>query len=283
MSRLALQVADPTPARRSDPVFGIAAGLYLALLLSPAVLLVVSVAGWSDPALLYGTFLATGVGALALAGVVFSRWPGFAPRLGSSRVAWLPAVLGVVVAVGSLAAFNAHLLGGGLSVIGAFLGLFAALGGLALGGLARSRYATAVLEDVAEETTVEAGWPTPARNRLYAVAGVLAGLSAIGWIAGVVAGPDWLATLGQMGFSLGLVTSVLGRSRTYRVTSAGLAVDEPLRTRLVPWSAFEGWDRTDDAIEVRRPWRVDVRLATDDLADPDAVADALARHLPSRA
>jgi len=158
--------------------------------------------------------------------------------------------------------------GGGISVIGVFLGLFAALGGLALGGLAYSRYAAAVLESAAEQLAFEAGWPTTARNRLYAVAGVVAGLSAIGWVAGVVAGPDWLATLGQLGFSLGLVTSVAARSRTYRVTSAGLAVDEPLRTRVVPWSAFEGWDRTDDAIVVRRPRRVDVRVAADDLEDP---------------
>jgi len=257
-------------------VFGIAAGLYLALVLSPAVLLAVSVAGWTEPAVLYGAFLATGVGALALAGLVFSSRPGLAPRLGSSPLAWVPAALGVVVAAGALATFE---YGGGISVIGVFLGLFAALGGLALGGLAYSRYAAAVLESAAEQLAFEAGWPTTARNRLYAVAGVVAGLSAIGWVAGVVAGPDWLATLGQLGFSLGLVTSVAARSRTYRVTSAGLAVDEPLRTRVVPWSAFEGWDRTDDAIVVRRPRRVDVRVAADDLEDPDAVADALARYL----
>ncbi|SFR93632.1 PH domain-containing protein [Halomicrobium zhouii] len=280
MSRPALQVADPTPVRRSDPVFGIAAGLYLALLLSPAVLLAVSVTGWTEPGVLYGTFLVTGVGALALAGLVFSRHPGLVPRLGSSPLAWLPAVMGVVVAAGALATFE---YAGGLSVLGAFFGLFAALVGTLLGALARSRYANAVLEDAAEQLAFEAGWPQGPRNRVYAVAGVVAGLSAIGWLAGVVAGFDWLVTLCQMGFSLGLVTSVVGRSRTYRVTSAGLAVDEPLRTRLLPWSAFEGWDRTDDAIEVRRPWRVDVRLATDDLADPDAVADALARHLPARA
>ena len=276
MSPSARQVADLASNRRSDPVFGIAAGLYLALVLSPAVLLAVSVAGWTEPAVLYGAFLATGVGALALAGLVFSSRLGLAPRLGSSPLAWVPAALGVVVAAGALATFE---YGGGISVIGVFLGLFAALGGLALGGLAYSRYAAAVLESAAEQLAFEAGWPTTARNRLYAVAGVVAGLSAIGWVAGVVAGPDWLATLGQLGFSLGLVTSVAARSRTYRVTSAGLAVDEPLRTRVVPWSAFEGWDRTDDAIVVRRPRRVDVRVAADDLEDPDAVADALARYL----
>lgn len=280
MSPSTLQAADLTPARRSDPVFGVAAGVYLALLLSPAVLIAVSVAGWSDPALLYGTFLATGVGALALAGLVFSRRPGLVPRLGSSRLAWLPAVLGVVVAAGALVTFE---YGGGISVIGVFFGLFATLCGCLLGALARSRYASAVLAGAAEQLSFDAGWPAGPRNRLYAVAGVVAGLSAIGWLAGVVAGFDWFVTLCQMGFSLGLVTSVVGRSRTYRVTSAGLAVDEPLRTRLVPWAAFEGWVRTDDAIEVRRPWRVDVRLAVDDLEDPDAVADVLARHLPSRA
>jgi len=63
MSPSARQVADLASNRRSDPVFGIAAGLYLALVLSPAVLLAVSVAGWTEPAVLYGAFLATGVGA----------------------------------------------------------------------------------------------------------------------------------------------------------------------------------------------------------------------------
>lgn len=276
MSRPALQVADLTPPRRSDPVFGVAAGLYLAFLLSPAVLLAVSVAGWTEPATLYGTFLATGVGALALAGLVFSRRPGLVPRLGASRAAWLPAVLGVVVAAGAVASFE---YAGGVSVLGAFFGLFAALGGLALGALARSRYASAVLAGTAEHLTVEAGWPTTARNRLYAVSGVVAGLSFVALIVGAVTGPDWAQTLGHVGLSLGIVTAVAARPRTYRVTSVGLAVDEPLRTRLLPWSAFESDDRTDDAVVLRRPWRVDVRLATDDLEDPDAVADALARHL----
>lgn len=130
-------------------------------------------------------------------------------------------------------------------------------------GIAAGLYLALLLSPIALQAVVAAGWPDAARNRLYAVTGVVVGLSLVALLASIV-------------------TAVAGRPRTYRVTSAGLAVDEPLRTRLLPWAAFEGWGRTDGAVVLRRSRRVDLRLATDDLEDPDAVADAVAHHLGAR-
>jgi len=276
MSPSARQVADLASNRRSDPVFGIAAGLYLALVLSPAVLLAVSVAGWTEPAVLYGAFLATGVGALALAGLVFSsrpgwlpgsarrRWRGSPPRWAwsSRRVRWPPSS----TAAGfrsSASSWACSRRSAGSRSVGSRIRATRPRSWRVPPSSWRSKPAgRRPLETGC--TPSQASWPgsppsggSPASSR-----------APTGW-----------RPLGQLGFSLGLVTSVAARSRTYRVTSAGLAVDEPLRTRVVPWSAFEGWDRTDDAIVVRRPRRVDVRVAADDLEDPDAVADALARYL----
>lgn len=276
MSQSTLRVEELASTRPSDPVFGIAAGLYLALLLSPAVLLFVSVADANDPATLYGAFLATGAVTLALTGLVFSRRPGLVPRLGSSRLTWLPALLGVVAAGGALASFE---FGGGVSVLGVFLGLFAALVGLPVGALAHSRYAAAVLERAPEQAVFESGWPDRARKRLFTVVGVAAALSGVAFVVGVVAGPDWLVTVGQSVFAVVLGVTGYARSRTASVTPAGLAIRDPLFTRLHPWSAFEGYSRTDDAIVLRRRWRVDLRFAVDDLDASAGVEEAIARHL----
>lgn len=156
MVQVALHAEDFSRTRSSDPVFGIAAGLSLFLLLSPIILLLASVSGVTGLAALYGTFLATGTGAITLAGLVFSRRPGLVTDLGATDLTWLQAVLGVIVAVGSFATYE---FGGRISVLGAFLGLLATLFGFLLGVLARSRYAAAVLASVPEQAVFEAGWP----------------------------------------------------------------------------------------------------------------------------
>jgi hypothetical protein len=69
--------------------------------------------------------------------------------------------------------------------------------------------------------------------------------------------------------------------RPYVVTSVGLEQRLPVARQLFQWDDFEGYTRTDDALVLHRPWRLDLRLALDDLDDPDAVEDTLSRYLPA--
>lgn len=63
------------------------------------------------------------------------------------------------------------------------------------------------------------------------------------------------------------------------MTPVGLAVRDPVLLRLLRWSAFDGYSRTDDAIVLHRRRRVDLRFAIDHLDDVAGVEDAIARHL----
>ena len=62
---------------------------------------------------------------------------------------------------------------------------------------------------------------------------------------------------------------------------SGLERRLPVARRLTPWAAFDGYSRTDDALVLHRPRRVDTRFALADLEDPDAVETALDRYLPA--
>jgi hypothetical protein len=74
---------------------------------------------------------------------------------------------------------------------------------------------------------------------------------------------------------------MFGQKRTYRAMTAGLELQAPARRHLYRWAWFDGYMITDEAIILhpRAPWRLPLFCALEDIDDPDAVAQALGRHL----
>lgn len=261
----------------SDPLLGLLVGLYAALLVTPLVLLVVERTLTTSAALLYGTALVT------LAVVTVAGWRLADRRrrvvvtLGGTPLRWLflapPVGLGVLgfALLGSV---------GAVGVLAFFFAMFAALAAFALSVMVRTRYADARTADATEYAEWRAGWPEPARRRLTLGGGVSLGLAILAFLAGVVTGDEWLWTVGQVAFPFGVVVLTLGQERDYVATDVGIEQRLPIARRLFPWTAFDGYARTDDAIVLTRPRRVALRFAVDDLEDPDAVEAACTRFLP---
>ena len=99
-------------------------------------------------------------------------------------------------------------------------------------------------------------------------------------LAGVLTDRTALQLVGQLLFPMGIVLFTGTEPQRYAVTPLGLEHRLPVARRLVRWDAFDGYTRTDDALVLHRPWRIDTRLALSDLDDPDAVEAAVARQLP---
>ncbi|GGN97534.1 MULTISPECIES: hypothetical protein [Haloarcula] len=264
------------PRRDADPLFGVVSGAYLALLCVPPVVLVVSRLVTGSPAALYGTALVTFAAVTGAGWLGIARWDGLAVRLGRTAVRWLPAVVPVGYALGGFASLGQT---GVVGVLAFFFGLVAMLFGFALGVMARTRYADAVTADATTDCEFTAGWPERARRRLLVVAGSLVTVTAVGFVAGLLTDRFWLQLASQVLFPVGLVLVTGSEERTYTVSEAGLEHRLPVARRLFPWSAFDGYTRTDDALVLHRSWRVDTRIALADLSDPDAVDAAFARYL----
>lgn len=279
-----------------DGRFGLVAGLYVAALLSPALLLIVvqrlQVASW--PVAL-GSLGAVGAVLTVTVTRIVSRQGELVAWFDSAWIAVLiPAVgilpmglyffhffLFVAFAVTDLQADSAaHLVG----FIGFFLGIVATSLGSCLVLMARTRLANATVDDADIAVEWRAGWPQRARLKLMvgtlAVVGLLAGLAVwqLGWRAVTTVLPGGIVPVFML---RSMVTE-----RTYRATSAGLEQRREGRwfvpRRLIPWSRFDGFSVTNDAIVLHRalPY-VDVRCRRY-LIDDEAVVAALEDHLDRR-
>lgn len=266
-------------ASGSDPLLGLVVGLYVALLVTPLVILVVERTLTTAAGPLYGTALVTLTVVTAAGWRLADRQRPVLVNLGGTPLRWLLVVPAVGLGVLGFALLGAV---GAIGLLAFFFGLFAALAAFVVGVMVRTRYADAVTEDATEYADWRAGWPDPARRRLTVVAGGVVGLAILAFLAGLVTDDGWLRTLGQVALPFGVVVLTLGQERDYVATDVGIEQRLPVARRLYPWAAFDGYARTEDAIVLTRPRRVALRFAVADLEDPDAVEAACARFLPER-
>jgi hypothetical protein len=286
---------------RLETRLGVVAGLYVAVLVSPALTL----------AVVASLRLASGLVALGLLGALGVVVTVVVTRLVTRRgelVAWLDSTwvglllptVGVLPLLGyagdafltlafSVSPLQAETAATFVGAVGFVLGLVACLLGSLLVTMGRNRLvATTVDGDEAGDVTAEwtAGWPRRARLGLllvvFAVATPVVGLAVwrFGWQA--------LTLLPSLGLITILVASAVAGERTYRVTPAGLEQRRETRfavsRRLTPWSDFEGFTLTDDTLVVhRRSPGLDVRCSRWDLSIADSdVVTALDAHLDRR-
>lgn len=275
MSNAASRSVPSLPFEPPDPQFRLVVGLYVAMLVVPLVLIGAVMAGVSDAATLYGVFLVAGVAVTGGVTWAVGAVDGSAVRLGNSPGRWVLFLPGIALVVGSFALLPSV---GGVAMLGFFLGLFAALAGVLLAVMARSRYVKTLLDAVEVDGEWTAGWPAAAKRRVeWLAAGlIIAGLAS--FVGGlVVDSPLWY--LGQFLVAIGAAITGYAQSQDYAATPAGLAVERGGFRRFYDWDHFDGYTRTADALVCHRPRRVDCRFALDDLDDPDAVERALGRYL----
>lgn len=283
---------------RLDTRVGVVAGLYVAALLSPALVLVV--VRWLDLGsgqLALGLLGAVGMVLTAVVAWQVTRRGGLVAWFNSTWVALLVPAVGLVpmlayfvlmithlaLYVAELEAENAASLVG---FTGFFLGIAAGCLGSVLVYMARARLVDATVDDGDVDVEWTAGWPRRARFKFaigtLVVLGSLFGLAfqQLGWRA--------TQTLFPGGIALALGINNLTSEHTYRVTPAGLEQRRGKRwfvsRQLTPWSQFEGFSVTEDAITLHRPLpHVDVRCSRWDvtIAEEDVVA-ALEAHLDRR-
>jgi len=262
--------------RSGDPLWGLLVGCYVGLLGTPPVLFAVARLVTGDVAVLYGSAVASGTALTGLGWWVSARWGGLAVRLGATPSRWLAGVVPLPYALGGFASLSAT---DAIGVVAFFGGLGAMALGFVLGVMARTRHADAVLDGVETACEFRAGWPAAARRRAGFVVVAAVVLGSAGFLAGVLSERFVLRSAGQLLLPLGIAAYTATETREYTVSSAGLEQRLPVARRLWSWDAFDGYSRTDEAILLHRPWRVDHRFALADLDDPDAVETAVAAHL----
>lgn len=245
-------------SERSRAIFGIVAGLYVAALVSPALILVISKYVDGRTALIslvgVGLFLAIAV----MVGV--TRRTGIVDWLDSSWVASLLPIFGAVpafaytglafeYAVIIIADLPADTASGVIGFSGFILGIAATFLGSILVIMARRRVAQAMIdyEEVGAEWT--AGWPL--RHRLWTL---FSGLTVIGGI--LVLGSIWTRDAPAIAFILVIpfmaLFGGLAAKRTYRVTPYGLEQRLPASRRLFRWTQFDGFSVTENALILHR-------------------------------
>ena len=270
-----------TPLRPSsvgcpDSSYAVAAGLYVAIVVAPMVVLGLS-GITSSAAVLYLSLLGAIAGVAAIAGWAVSRSQGLAVTIGRAVLAWLLPIIPFAWVVG---VFGAAVVGWGppdiafvLTVIGTGGGAFL---GIILLGMSRSRYTEAVLSETVELAQWEARLPQ--RWRYVAIAGmVVTGILGIsGLIAEFAFGIDWAGWFYWLIFFWSLFAGV-ENPRTFCVTEAGLAVGRPLQHRFKPWSSLTGYTLTDDALVLQTTawWRPAYRSDRDDIENLDTVVASL--------
>ncbi|WP_135829152.1 hypothetical protein [Halorussus halobius] len=280
------EVAD-LPLDGTDEFFGVLVGLYAAVLVAPTAVAAVALGVTTDGATLYPVLLASVAATVAVVGYL-ARSERLAVGLGSTPWVWL----GTVVPAGYAVALVVAIPNGGVPGSVLAVSMLAALGGVFVGmGLAvaaRNRHAKAVVSAAEEYARFEARGPERDRRvARWAVAGLMVG-GMVGFAASVLV-PEleafrWLFNVAVAG-GAGLTGALA--ERTVAVTDAGLLTGNPVAKHLRPWSAFESYEVTDDAVVVHRAgwsaWGLrDVRRDRDDVADVEAVAAALDRALPPR-
>lgn len=264
-------------AESPDASYAVVAGLYVAALLAPIAVLVLS-RMTSDGGILYVGFLAAVTAIAAVAGWRVSRTPGLAVSLGGHTAAWLLAILPFAWFVG---VFGAAAIGNGPPDITAPLTLVGTGGGMFLGliltAMSRNRYAAAVLTGAEEFIQWEARWPR--RWRRLSLGGmVVAGVAGVGGVILQLVWSEW-HWAGYLYLLIFLWTPFAGAAnpRTFRVTDVGLVVERPLQQRLRPWSAFASYTLTDDALIIHPSpwWRLAYRSDRADIEDLDGAVAAL--------
>lgn len=269
---------------RPDAVFALIAGLYAAILLSPAVVLALGAWVTSEGGFLYMGLLATVTVLTAGLAWAITKWRGLPERLGASRLCWGLSVLPLAVAFGYLALTAAidtpgDSAGGAAGFALGIVGMFISFG---LVAMARNRYAAAIVDEDAVTCQWRAGWPTRQRRPVQAVA--IAGMLAYvgGLAADTVWSIGWLYTVAQLLFIPAIALVSLGQERTYRTTPAGIERRYPAVKNVYGWDEFEGYSVTDEALVLhwRAWWRIDIRCAWADIDDREAVEAAVAEHLP---
>lgn len=272
---------------RPDPIYALVVGLYGCAILAPLGIIVLTTAIGNAALLTFGGF-ATITLVTAVVGSAAARTPGIAVVIGRHRFAWLLAVVPIawfgLLVGGAEAGIAPWSVGSvvGWSLLGMIPGLFL---GLLLVGMSRTRHANVYLSDATDLAQWEAWFPRRRRRIVDAI--LVVGFLCVpaGIVAEELLGYEWGFVLGQTAFTVALATSIGKPSgRTIRVSDAGITVENAITRRLRPWSAFEGYTRTDDALVVHTTawWRPDVRSDTDKIEAIDQVTDALGSHLPSR-
>ncbi len=271
---------------RPNPIYALVVGLYGCAILAPLGIIALTTAIGNTALLTFGGF-ATITLVTAVVGSATARTPGFAVVIGRHRFAWLLAVVPIV--------WFGLLIGGaeagiapwsvdsvvGWSLLGMISGLFL---GLLLTGMSRTRHANARLSDATDLAQWDAWFPQRRRRVVSAI--LVVGFLCIpaGIVAEELLGYEWGFVLGQTAFTVALATSIgKPNGRTIRVSDAGITVEHGIFRRLRPWSAFEGFTHTDDALVVHTTpwWRPAIRCDTGRIESIDQVTDALESHLPS--
>ena len=272
-----------TSAERPDAPYSFVAGLYTAALVAPAVVLLLSRV-LDDTAVLYVGFLAAITCLTTGAGWTVSRTSGLAVDLGHRDAVWTLAVLPFGW-LGGL--FGATVFGFDPPEVAIPLAILGSGGGLLLGivlvAMSRTRHADATLDGATQSAEWEARWPRRWRRIAVwlAVGAVTIGLADLlvgGW-SGVETGWD---SYSLVYFCVPLVA--LMNPRSFRVTSAGLVVEYPLQRQVRPWSAYAGYELTEEALVIRSTswWRPAHRCDRTDIEDVDSVVSALSARLTGR-
>ena len=274
-TRTGTGVDQPT-AEPPDAPYAVVAGLYIAALLAPVVVLGLSTFV-TDAGLLYISLLATGTVLTVVSGWGVSRTAGLAVDLGrhtATRLlaafpfAWFGGVVGMTAIRGDPPGIAVL-----LAMLGTIGGMFL---GLILTGMSRNRHAAAVLTDAEEIAQWEARWPR--RWRRIAVGGAI--VTGVAGLAGLVAqfafDVDWTGSFHAV-WVVWAPAAGAANPRTFRVTDAGLVVERPLQRRFRPWAAISGYTLTDDALVVQQSawWRLSYRCDRADIENVDTVVTAL--------
>jgi len=265
---------DLPTAEPPDAPYAIVAGLYVAALLAPAVVLALS--AFVTDAGLPTSVCSPPARCLLYSRAGASRTAGIAVSLGRHTATRLLAVLPFAWGGGIVALTAIWGNPPGIAVLLATLG---AIGGMFLGliltGMSRNRYAAAVLTDAEEIAQWEARWPRRWRRVAVGGAVVTSIASPLAWSRSsrsMSTGPGPSMPSGWCGHP-----PRARRTRTFRVTDAGLVVERPLQRRFRPWAAISGYTLTDDALVVQQSawWRLSYRCDRADIDDVDAVVTAL--------
>ncbi|WP_435158358.1 hypothetical protein [Haladaptatus sp. DFWS20] len=268
---------------RPDTLYAFVAGLYVAILLTPIIILGISTVS-ADGATLYVSFLVSVTLLGIIAGWLISHTAGLAIRLGRHDIIWLLVAIPFVPFVGVFAASGIGVSPPGIAIV---LAMVTMIGGmftsLPLVTMSRNRYTTAALAGTTEITEWEGRWSQRWRQISYGVMIIAILGSSAGIIAQVMFRVEWAGDLYLL-MVLWAPLAGAGNPRTFRVTDAGLVVERPMLHRFRPWTAFTGYSLNDEALVIHRKgwWRQNLRCDRDDIDNVDAVTAALDTVLADR-
>ena len=273
----------PSNTERTDVEYALAAGAYVSLLFSPAVVLALTTV-LVDAAALYVSFICAIALSAGLIGWLIIDRPGLAVELGRRDASWM---LVVLPAGWFLVAFGNSAVGVEPPGVVVVLSVLATGVGTTLGGLlivmSRTRYAAVGLAGADDRAQWEARWPRRWRRIALGAVVVSFVVGGIGIVADIVFGVERALELYYVSvFVLPLATPAFNY-RTIRATDVGLVVEYPVARHLRPWSAVESYTLSEAALVVRfdAPWRPALRCDRRDIEDVSGTVAALDAALSS--